>query len=95
MLLEETKQYSVDCTRSEKGLTAGLVCNVYTLISLIVYFSLRKTQKETAFWCLTVCEVILYSTSIWAMVVAAVQMRNLAYCVHRLSKSQFLMFIKT
>ncbi|CAH1403807.1 unnamed protein product [Nezara viridula] len=80
---QENKQYAVDCTNSENGLVGGLLINVYTLISLLVFFALHEKRQDAAYWCLTVCDTILNASSLLAIAIASFEMRNMAYCVHR------------
>ena len=82
---EQTKagSYSIDCSKSSTGLFCGIVVLVVTIISLIVFFvfitnedlRLRKLAVQVAAF----SELIIYSLTSLAVLVAMWQMRRLCY----------------
>ena len=82
---EQTKagSYSIDCSKSSTGLFCGIVVLVVTIISLIVFFvfisnedlRLRKLAVQVAAF----SELIIYSLTSVAVLVAMWQMRRLCY----------------
>ncbi|CAH0628946.1 unnamed protein product [Chrysodeixis includens] len=73
--------FSVDCSHAHRGLTAGILVIVFTIISLIMFFVLASspTTITEAIFEVNICELILYSLSIIASVTALIQMRALSY----------------
>ncbi|XP_075972818.1 proton channel OtopLc-like isoform X2 [Anticarsia gemmatalis] len=73
--------FSVDCSHAHRGLFAGILVIVFTIISLIMFFVLANNPSTMtdAIFEVNVCELILYSLSIVASVTALIQMRALSY----------------
>ncbi|XP_035431748.2 proton channel OtopLc isoform X2 [Spodoptera frugiperda] len=73
--------FSVDCSHAHRGLFAGILIIVFTIISLIMFFVLAHNQEfiTDAIFEVNVCELILYSLSLIACMTALIQMRALAY----------------
>ncbi|XP_031341244.1 proton channel OtopLc-like isoform X2 [Photinus pyralis] len=80
---------SIDCSNAHKGLFAGILVIVLTIISLIIFFVLNNENGITEQQKLlnraiakievNVVEMILYLTSIFAVVLAMYRMKNLKY----------------
>ncbi|CAB3256578.1 unnamed protein product [Arctia plantaginis] len=73
--------FSVDCSHAHRGLFAGILVIVFTIISLIMFFVLANNPSTMpdAIFEVNVCELILYSVSIVASITALIQMRSLTY----------------
>ncbi|XP_038213413.1 proton channel OtopLc-like [Zerene cesonia] len=73
--------FSVDCSHAHRGLFAGILVIVLTIISLIMFFVLAHHNNTVtdAIFEVNICELILYSLSILATVIAMKQMRALPY----------------
>ncbi|XP_041973043.1 proton channel OtopLc-like [Aricia agestis] len=73
--------FSVDCSHAHRGLIAGILLIVLTIISLIMFFVLanNKSTINDAIFEVNICELILYSLSIMASLAALKQMRVLPY----------------
>lgn len=73
--------YSVDCARAHKGLFIGILILVLTIISLILFFVLisRPEFVQVAVTEVTICELTLYGTAIFATLIGMVQIRHLQY----------------
>ncbi|CAH0717239.1 unnamed protein product, partial [Brenthis ino] len=73
--------FSVDCSHAHRGLFAGILVIVLTIISLIMFFVLAShpnTVNEAIFE-VNVCELILYSLTLLGTAIALKQMRVLPY----------------
>lgn len=72
---------SVDCTKAHKGLFAGIVVVVLTIISLILFFVLDEAPgfKAVGMLVVSVCELTLYLVTTLAVLAAFYQMRSLKY----------------
>ncbi|XP_069355101.1 proton channel OtopLc-like isoform X1 [Maniola hyperantus] len=73
--------FSVDCSHAHRGLFAGILLIVLTIISLIMFFvlaSIPNTVNDAIFQ-VNICELILYTLSILASATALKQMRVLPY----------------
>ncbi|PZC81977.1 proton channel OtopLc-like isoform X2 [Helicoverpa zea] len=73
--------FSVDCSHAHRGLFAGILIIVFTIISLIMFFVLAHHPDTItdAIFEVNICELILYSLSLIASITALIQMRELAY----------------
>ncbi|XP_045459372.1 proton channel OtopLc-like [Melitaea cinxia] len=73
--------FSVDCSHAHRGLFAGILVIVITIISLIMFFVLVNNPNTVndAIFEVNICELILYSLSILASATALKQMRELSY----------------
>ncbi|XP_055300665.1 proton channel OtopLc isoform X2 [Sitodiplosis mosellana] len=73
--------YSVDCARAHKGLFIGILILVLTIISLILFFVLisRPEFVQVAVTEVTICELTLYGTAIFATLIGMFQIRHLQY----------------
>ncbi|XP_045526888.1 proton channel OtopLc-like isoform X2 [Pieris brassicae] len=73
--------FSVDCSHAHRGLFAGILVIVLTIISLIMFFVLANNSDTVndAIFEVNICELILYTLSILATVIALKQMRALPY----------------
>ncbi|XP_058063540.1 proton channel OtopLc-like [Anopheles bellator] len=72
---------SVDCSRAQRGVLAGVVTLVLTFIALIMYFVLRREQhpelRELALLEVVLYEVALYAVTLGCVARAMVAMRDL------------------
>ncbi|KAJ8726942.1 hypothetical protein PYW08_015339 [Mythimna loreyi] len=73
--------FAIDCSHAHRGLFAGILVIVFTIISLIMFFVLAHHPDSVtdAIFEVNVCELILYSLSLIACMTALIQMRALAY----------------
>ncbi|CAG5009371.1 unnamed protein product [Parnassius apollo] len=73
--------FSVDCSHAHRGLFAGILLIVFTIISLIMFFVLANNSKtiNDAIFEVNICELILYTLTILASTAALKQMRALPY----------------
>ncbi|XP_049865005.1 proton channel OtopLc-like [Pectinophora gossypiella] len=73
--------FSVDCSHAHRGLFAGILLIVLTIISLIMFFVLAHNPAtiNDAIFQVNICELILYSISIVVCAAALYQMRALPY----------------
>jgi NADH:ubiquinone oxidoreductase subunit 5 (subunit L)/multisubunit Na+/H+ antiporter MnhA subunit len=81
--------FSVDCSNAHRGLFAGIMIIVLTIISLIMFFVLEGEPSESADGNLSlrrmaefevnIVELALYILTTVVVVVAMVQMRSLKY----------------
>ncbi|XP_046395371.1 proton channel OtopLc-like isoform X2 [Ischnura elegans] len=73
--------FSVDCANAHRGLFAGILVLVLTIISLITFFVLVHAPgfEAVAVFEVTVCEMVLYVLTTIAVIVCTVQMRDLRY----------------
>ncbi|KAJ2950695.1 hypothetical protein O0L34_g8955 [Tuta absoluta] len=73
--------FSVDCSRAHRGLFAGVLLIVFTIISLIMFFVLAHSPNtiNDAIFQVNICELILYSITILVAAAALFQMRALPY----------------
>ena len=82
---EQTKagSYSIDCSKSSTGLFCGIVVLVVTIISLIVFFVFITNEdlrlRQLAVQVAAFSELIIYSLTSLAVLVAMWQMRRLCY----------------
>jgi hypothetical protein len=74
-------QLSVDCSKSHRGMFSGILVTVFTIISLIMYFVLNgeAVYKEKAILEVSFTELILYSLTTIAVLIAMYQMRDLKF----------------
>ncbi|XP_047545627.1 proton channel OtopLc-like [Vanessa atalanta] len=73
--------FSVDCSHAHRGLFAGILVIVITIISLIMFFVLASNPNTVhdAIFEVNICELILYSLTLLAVAIALKQMRVLPY----------------
>ncbi|CAL8079637.1 unnamed protein product [Orchesella dallaii] len=73
--------YSVDCSRANKGLFFGIFFLVMTIISLILFFVLvsRPGYQALAVLEINITELVLYVTTTVAVLIGMCQMRELRY----------------
>ncbi|KAK5643767.1 hypothetical protein RI129_007612 [Pyrocoelia pectoralis] len=86
---KSSNHISVDCSNAHKGLFAGILVIVLTIISLILFFVLnnesgtteqqKRLNKMIAKIEVNAVEIILYLTSTFAVVLAMYRMKNLKY----------------
>ncbi|XP_028037627.1 proton channel OtopLc-like [Bombyx mandarina] len=73
--------FSVDCSHAHRGLSAGVLIIVLTIISLIMFFVLANNPDTVidAIFEVNVCELVLYTMTLIAAGAALLQMRALPY----------------
>ncbi|CAK1578283.1 unnamed protein product [Parnassius mnemosyne] len=73
--------FSVDCSHAHRGLFAGILLIVFTIISLIMFFVLANNSKtiQDAIFEVNICELVLYTLTLLASAAALKQMRALPY----------------
>lgn len=74
-------QFSIDCSSAHKGMFAGILVIVITIISLIMFFVLDSENKyrTTATVEMTISESLLYILGAAAVIGAFLKMRDLRY----------------
>lgn len=79
--IKRAHHFSVDCARAHRGMFAGIMVIVITIICLIMYFVLHEvpSYEKLAIAEVTVCEIILYAVTTLAVLAAVVRMRDLKY----------------
>ncbi|XP_050100657.1 proton channel OtopLc-like [Anopheles aquasalis] len=63
---------SIDCSRAQAGLLAGIVTLVVTLLVLIMHFVLRKQTHHRELQVLAMLEVVVYELTLYSVMLAAV-----------------------
>lgn len=78
---KDVHQLSVDCSRAHRGMFAGILVIVLTIISLIMFFVLdeEKNYKSSAVMEVTWSEIILYVVTGGAVIAAMMKMQDLKY----------------
>lgn len=73
--------FSIDCSKAQRGMFAGIVVIVLTIISLIMYFVLhdREEYLNLAIKEVTYYEILLYTVTAGAVLMAFFKMRDLKY----------------
>ncbi|KAG6453761.1 proton channel OtopLc [Manduca sexta] len=73
--------FSLDCSHAHRGLFAGILVIVFTIISLIMFFVLANNPATVidAIFEVNICELVLYTLTILATGFALLQMRVLPY----------------
>jgi Otopetrin len=73
--------FSIDCSKAHRGMFAGIVVIVLTIICLILYFVLRDQPAyvNLAIKEVTLYEITLYTVSSLAVMVAFFRMRDLKF----------------
>ncbi|XP_068627746.1 proton channel OtopLc-like [Battus philenor] len=73
--------FSVDCSHAHRGLFAGILLIVITIISLIMFFVLAHNPMtiNDAIFQVNICELVLYTLTLIACAAALKQMRVLPY----------------
>jgi hypothetical protein len=73
--------FSIDCSKAQRGMFAGIVVIVLTIISLIMYFVLHDLEDyiHLAIREVTYYEILLYVVTAAAVFFAFIQMRDLKY----------------
>lgn len=80
-LVKSANHLSIDCARAHRGMFGGILVIVLTIICLIMYFVLADvpSYRPTAVYEVTVCEIILYSMTSAAVILAMFKMRDLKF----------------
>uniref|UniRef100_A0A915I8P6 Uncharacterized protein n=1 Tax=Romanomermis culicivorax TaxID=13658 RepID=A0A915I8P6_ROMCU len=74
------QNFQIDCSSSTKGLFVGLLFVVFTLVTMVIFFTkIRLKQNIDALFIFYISDGLLYVTSIGALVFAAWKMRYLHY----------------
>ncbi|KFB37962.1 AGAP013356-PA-like protein [Anopheles sinensis] len=78
-------RFSIDCSNAQKGLFGGIITIVMTFIVLIMYFVLRRERdlQGAATLEIVVYELVLYSSTLAAVVGAMIRMRDLRVTTQR------------
>lgn len=78
---KDVHHLSVDCSRAHRGMFAGILVIVLTIISLIMFFVLdeEKNYKSTAVIEMTYSEIVLYLVTCFAVLAALYKMQDLKY----------------
>lgn len=73
---------TVDCSHSHRGVLAGIIVTVITIISLLMYFVLNGFPEyaRLAIQEASLCELFFYVISLVAVVYSILSMRDLKYC---------------
>lgn len=73
--------FSIDCSKAHRGMFAGIVVIVMTIICLIMYFVLHEqpSYRELARKEVTYYEILLYTVCILAVMAAFFKMRDLKF----------------
>ncbi|XP_070504476.1 proton channel OtopLc-like isoform X3 [Chironomus tepperi] len=73
--------FSIDCSKAQRGMFAGIVVIVLTIISLIMYFVLHDKEDylHLAIKEVTYYEILLYTVTGCAVLMAFFKMRDLKY----------------
>jgi hypothetical protein len=73
--------FSIDCSKAQRGMFAGIVVIVLTIISLIMYFVLHDIDEylQLAIKEVTYYEILLYTVTTIAVLVAFQRMKDLKY----------------
>ncbi|XP_055685218.1 proton channel OtopLc isoform X2 [Lutzomyia longipalpis] len=73
--------FSVDCARAHRGMFAGILVIVLTIICLIMFFVLHDVEgyEMLAIQEVTVCEILMYCVTTMAVLAAMYKMRDLRY----------------
>lgn len=81
---KDVHHLSVDCSRAHRGMFAGILTIVLTIISLIMFFVLdeEKNYKSTAVMEVTWSEIFLYFITGSAVISAMFKMQDLKYSKH-------------
>jgi hypothetical protein len=78
---QNSHQLSVDCSNAHRGMFSGILVIVLTIISLIMYFVLKEQElyKTSAVIEVTITEMILYTLTAFAILIAMIKMKDLKY----------------
>lgn len=73
--------FSVDCSGAHRGMFAGILIIVMTIICLIMYFVLHGAEgyEALAIAEVTICEIVMYALMAVAVLSAMFKMRDLRY----------------
>lgn len=76
--------FSVDCSRAHRGMFAGILIIVLTIISLIMFYVLSDVPAyhQKATFEVTVTEIIVYAITAIAVLLAYMKMRDLRFAQH-------------
>jgi hypothetical protein len=78
---KDVHHLSVDCSRAHRGMFAGILVIVLTIISLIMFFVLQEEHAyaATAVTEVTFSEICLYLVTAGAVIAAMYKMQDLRY----------------
>uniref|UniRef100_U5ER56 Putative conserved plasma membrane protein n=1 Tax=Corethrella appendiculata TaxID=1370023 RepID=U5ER56_9DIPT len=80
---KRANHFSVDCSRAHRGMFAGILVIVLTIISLIMYFVLYDRpeidHQMLAIQEMTISEILMYILTAGAVIAAMFRMRDLRY----------------
>jgi hypothetical protein len=88
-------QFSIDCSKAHRGMFAGIVIIVMTIICLIMYFVLHEQPDyvHLAIKEVTYYEIILYSVCATAVMMAFFRMRDLKFQKKTANGEIFISFV--
>ncbi|XP_056638621.1 proton channel OtopLc-like isoform X1 [Diorhabda sublineata] len=81
-VINPNHHFTIDCSNAHKGLFAGILVIVLTIISLIMFFVLTNTKRQNekvAIFEVNVVELSLYVVTTLAVIVAMIKMRHFKY----------------
>lgn len=77
------QNFQIDCSSSTRGLFMGLLFVVFTIVSMIIFFTKVQLQKDyEALWVFHFTDCLLYIVSIFALGIAMFRIRTLYYMAH-------------
>lgn len=77
---QRKQRFHVDCSSSTKGLFVGLLFMVFTIISMLIFFTkVRSRRNYEALWIFYASDAFLYTVSIAAILIAMIRLRKLYY----------------
>ena len=79
--VKDAHHFSIDCSRAHRGMFAGIIVIVLTIISLIMYFVLHEEPSyvNLAITEVTYYEIVLYTVCTVAVFYAMYQMRDMKF----------------
>lgn len=81
-VINPNHHFTIDCSNAHKGLFAGILVIVLTIISLIMFFVLTNNKRQNgkiAIFEVNVVELTLYIVTSLAVIMAMIKMRNFKY----------------
>lgn len=87
---ESIHHFTIDCSRANQGVLAGVIMMVMTIICLIIYFMLHNNKNYTylAIRQVTYYEIALYTVCSFAVVGAFFKMKDLKFSKNKKGGSQ-------
>ncbi|XP_024085441.1 otopetrin-2-like isoform X2 [Cimex lectularius] len=90
-----TQHFTVDFANAHKGLFGGIIILVFTIISLIMFYTLIQHEEffSTAVFQVNLCELVLYALGILASILAMYRIRQLKYERKRLQELDTMLLV--